>query len=52
MVLDESQLSEIRQLMHSVAVPTASDRVYKAECTFSFATRFSPGGLYINLNTF
>ena len=52
MVLDEARLEEIRRLMHQVAIPQAGDKVYKDECTFSFATRFSPGGLYINLNTF
>lgn len=38
--------------MGSVRSPGHYDKVYKDECTFSFDTPESPGGLYINMNSF
>lgn len=50
--LDPEILDLVRSHMSQVKVPSHSDKVYKDECAFSFATSVSQGGLYINLATF
>lgn len=49
----EATLEAVRQAMRACAprAPQRADRVYKDECSFSFATPLSPGGLYINLHS-
>ncbi|CAD7697819.1 unnamed protein product [Ostreobium quekettii] len=48
----EEGLDLVRKHMSTVRTASHYDKVYKDECMFSFDTPFSPGGLYINLNTF
>ena len=50
---DEGTLDGVRAAMKQAPIrtPQAHDRVYKEECMFSFDTALSPGGLYLNLNT-
>lgn len=50
--MTEAALQAVRAAMGSVRVATASNKVYKDECVFSFASALSEGGLYINLQTF
>lgn len=52
-MVDEGSLEAVRYAMRHKAprAPSAHDRVYKDECMFSFDTALSPGGLFINLNT-
>ncbi|XP_019388312.1 PREDICTED: ubiquitin carboxyl-terminal hydrolase 13 [Crocodylus porosus] len=38
--------------MPTIRVPKAGDRVYKAECAFSYDSPDSEGGLYVCMNTF
>lgn len=45
-------LERIRAQLKHLKVPTASDRIFKTECMFSFATPESEGGLFINLTDF
>ncbi|KAK9828649.1 hypothetical protein WJX72_001313 [[Myrmecia] bisecta] len=48
---DEAALDAVRAAMRSVRVPGHHDKVYKDECSFSFDTPLSAGGLYLNLAT-
>jgi ubiquitin carboxyl-terminal hydrolase 5/13 len=50
---DEGTLDVVRAAMKQAPIrtPQPHDRVYKEECMFSFDTALSPGGLYLNLNT-
>lgn len=48
----EDTLLAIRQAMRSIRIAGPSDRVYKDECMFSFASGLSEGGLYTSLQTF
>lgn len=50
--MDPEILDLVRSAMGTVRVPGPTDKVYKDECGFSFATPDSQGGLYINLATF
>ncbi|XP_043846709.1 ubiquitin carboxyl-terminal hydrolase 13 isoform X1 [Dromiciops gliroides] len=38
--------------MPTIRVPRSGDRVYKAECAFSYDSPISEGGLYVCMNTF
>ena len=49
---DAATLDAVRAGMAGLSPPGHYDRVYKDECMYSFDTPESPGGLYINLNTF
>ncbi|BDA47746.1 Ubiquitin carboxyl-terminal hydrolase 5 [Coccomyxa sp. Obi] len=53
MALDETTLEVVRAAMRQKTpkVPGTFDKVHKEECTFSFDTPLSPGGLYVNLFT-
>mmetsp|Transcript_14362 Transcript_14362/g.21525 ORF Transcript_14362/g.21525 Transcript_14362/m.21525 type:complete len:869 (-) Transcript_14362:55-2661(-) len=42
----------IRSELSSLRVPGPSDRVYNDECVLSFDSPYSPGGLYVNLQSF
>jgi len=48
----EALLDVVRAHMGAVRCPGHYDKVYKDECTFSFDTPESPGGLYINMASF
>jgi len=37
--------------MKGLAIPQAHDEIYKDECIYSFASPFSPTGLYVNMHT-
>lgn len=50
--MSEQALQAVRAAMGAVRVASPSDKVYKDECVFSFASALSEGGLYINLQTF
>ena len=47
----EAALPLIRASFPTLKVPTPSDRV-AFECSYSFDTAFSPGGLFINLQAY
>jgi ubiquitin carboxyl-terminal hydrolase 5/13 len=47
--VDETIRSVLRGVMSSMRIPSASDKVYKDECVYSFDSPFSDGGLYVNL---
>lgn len=51
--MDEATLDTVRACLKQepIRVPQPGDRVYKDECMFSYETSLSPGGLYLNLNT-
>ena len=51
-MLTDSQIENLWSLSEThVQEPRYSDTVHNDECLFSFATPFSPDGLYINLKT-
>jgi ubiquitin carboxyl-terminal hydrolase 5/13 len=45
-------MSALEPFLSQIRVPTASDRVYKEECAYTFDTPYSPAGLFTNLKTF
>lgn len=53
MAVDEATLEVVRAAMRQKTpkVPGTYDKVHKEECTFSFDTPLSSGGLYVNLFT-
>ena len=48
----DALLKRVRQHMRDVRSPGHHDKLHKDECMFSFASPESPGGLYVNLNSF
>ncbi|KAJ1414036.1 hypothetical protein B484DRAFT_401879 [Ochromonadaceae sp. CCMP2298] len=45
----DTTASILRGVMSNMRIPSASDKVYKDECVYSFDSPFSDSGLYVNL---
>jgi hypothetical protein len=51
-MVDQQAIDGVRAHMRSVKSPSPHEKVYKEECMFSYDTPESPGGIFINLQSF